>query len=111
MKKTMIPTKDRPTTMISLRIPVDVLEKLRKIAPVKGMSGYQALIKFYVGKGLREDFELVRQMESTERLETTLTKLGLKADEINEVWEALRGFLPAKSKQDSEDKSGTQASD
>lgn len=111
MKKTMIPTKDRPTTMISLRIPVDVLEKLKKIAPVKGMSGYQALIKFYVGKGLREDFELVRQMESTERLESTLAKLGLKADQINEVWEALSGFLPPKARQGSEDKSGTQASD
>ncbi len=33
MKKMMIPTKHRPTTMISLRIPVDVLEKLKKIAP------------------------------------------------------------------------------
>jgi hypothetical protein len=111
MKKTMIPVKDRPTTMISLRIPVDVLEKLKKIAPVKGMSGYQALIKFYVGKGLREDFELVRQMESTERLESTLTKLGLRADQIDEVWEALRGFLPAKSKQDSEEESRPQVPD
>lgn len=111
MKKTMIPTKDRPTTMISLRIPVDVLEKLKKIAPAKGMSGYQALIKFYVGKGLREDFDLVRQMESTERLESTLTKLGLRADQINEVWEALRGFLPAKSRREAGDESRTQASD
>lgn len=64
-----------------------------------------------MGKGLREDFELVRQMESTERLESTLTKLGLKADQIDEVWEALSGFLPAKSKHDGEDKSGTQVSD
>jgi hypothetical protein len=111
MKKRMIPTKDRPTTMISLRIPVDVLEKLKKIAPAKGMSGYQALLKFYVGKGLREDFDLVRQMESTERLESTLMKLGLKADEINEVWEALSDFLPAKSKRESEDKSVPQCLD
>jgi hypothetical protein len=98
MKKKMIPTKHRPTTMISLRIPVDVLEKLKKIAPAKGMSGYQALIKYYLGKCLREDFELVRQMESAEKLESTLAKLGLKADQIDEVWKALGGCVPTKSK-------------
>ncbi len=102
MKKMMIPTKQRPTTMISLRIPVDVLEKLKKIAPAKGMSGYQALIKYYVGKCLREDFELVRQLESAEKLESTLTKMGLKADQIDEVWEALGARLPAKPGQGEE---------
>lgn len=105
MKKNMIPTKDRPTTMISLRIPVDVLEKLRKIAPAKGMSGYQALIKYYVGKGLREDFGLVRQMESAERLESTLTRLGLKADQIKEVWDALHEYLQPKAQQGNADES------
>lgn len=64
MKKTMIPTKDRPTTMISIRMPVDVVEKLKEIAPAKGMSGYQALIKYYVGKGLREDLDLFLQVRS-----------------------------------------------
>jgi len=102
MKKMMIPTKHRPTTMISLRIPVDVLEKLKKIAPAKGMSGYQALIKYYLGKCLREDFELVRQMESAEKLESTLAKMGLKADQIDEVWKALGGCVPTKSKQGDE---------
>ena len=99
MKKKMIPTKDRPSTMISLRVPVDVLDKLKKIAPAKGMSGYQALMKYYVGKGLREDLELVRQVESAEKLESTLTKFGLRADQIDEVWEALGGQMPVKSQQ------------
>jgi len=88
--------------MISLRIPVDVLEKLKKIAPAKGMSGYQALMKYYVGKGLREDLELVRQVESAEKLESTLTRLGLRADQIDEVWEALGGQPPVKSQQANE---------
>jgi hypothetical protein len=103
MKKKMTPTKDRPTTMISLRIPVDVLEKLKKIAPAKGMSGYQALMKYYVGKGLREDLPLVRQVESAEKLESTLTRLGLKADQIDEVWEALGSHVPEKSKDNDEE--------
>jgi hypothetical protein len=105
MKKTLIPTKDRPATMISLRVPVDVVEKLKKIAPAKGMSGYQALIKYYVGKGLREDFDLVRQVESVERLESTLARLGLKGDQINEIWDALRGYIPSKPKPGREDES------
>ncbi len=67
MKKTMIPTKDRPTIMISIRMPVDVVEKLKKIAPVKGISGYQALIKYYVGKGLREDLDLFRRSRQLRR--------------------------------------------
>jgi hypothetical protein len=99
MKKAMIPTKYRPTTMISLRIPVDVLEKLRKIAPAKGMSGYQALIKYYVGKGLTEDLGLVKQIESAEKLEATPANLGLKAEQIDRVRAALSGFLQPKSKQ------------
>lgn len=47
--------KDRPMTTITLRIPVDVVESLKQIAPRKGFSGYQALLKCYVGEGLRRD--------------------------------------------------------
>jgi predicted DNA binding CopG/RHH family protein len=44
--------KDRPMTMVSIRIPDDVIEDLKRIAPILGFSGYQALIKAYVGQGL-----------------------------------------------------------
>jgi hypothetical protein len=37
--------KDRPMTTITLRVPVDVVDSLKTIAPHKGMSGYQALVK------------------------------------------------------------------
>lgn len=63
----MIPAKDRPTTSITMRMPVDVLEDLRRVAKYKGMSGYQALIKYYVGFGLRED---LRQMHKNDLLKT-----------------------------------------
>lgn len=48
-------TKDRPMTSITLRIPVDVVNSLKAIAPYKGFSGYQALLKAYIGEGLRRD--------------------------------------------------------
>lgn len=42
-------------TSISLRLPEDVLEDLKAVAPTLGFSGYQPLIKAYIGQGLRKD--------------------------------------------------------
>ena len=47
--------KDRPMTVISLRMPEDVVEELKEIAPSLGFGGYQPLIRAYIGQGLRED--------------------------------------------------------
>ena len=47
--------KDRPMTTITLRIPVDVVDSLKEIAPHKGLSGYQTLLKSYISEGLRKD--------------------------------------------------------
>jgi hypothetical protein len=47
--------KDRRMTVISLRIPEDVIEDLKEIAPSLGFSGYQPLIRAYIGQGLRKD--------------------------------------------------------
>lgn len=47
----------RPMVSITLRMPADVVGDLKQIAPAKGMTGYQALIRAYVGRCLREDLE------------------------------------------------------
>jgi len=47
--------KDRPMSTISIRIPEDVIEDLKVLAPVLGFSGYQPLLRAYVGQGLRRD--------------------------------------------------------
>jgi len=47
--------KDRAMTSITLRIPVDVVETMKKIAPQRGLSGYQTLLKLYLSEGLRRD--------------------------------------------------------
>ena len=62
MKKIVL-HKDRPMKHISIRVPEDVLEDLKRIAPLKGIGGYQALIKFYIGQGLRRD---LRELWETE---------------------------------------------
>jgi predicted DNA binding CopG/RHH family protein len=51
-------TKDRPMVSVTLRMPEDIVNDLKKIAPTKGFSGYQALMRSYVGVGIREDLEL-----------------------------------------------------
>jgi hypothetical protein len=42
---------------ISLRIPQDVIDDLRRVAPLRGFSGYQPLLRACVGQGLRADLE------------------------------------------------------
>jgi len=49
--------KNRPMTTITLPIPEDVVEDLKRIAPAFGFSGYQPLIQYYIGQGLRVDLE------------------------------------------------------
>ncbi|HZU99295.1 MAG TPA: hypothetical protein VFF73_21490 [Planctomycetota bacterium] len=53
MKKRL--RKDRPMTTISIRVPEDVIDDLKLLAPVLGFSGYQPLIRAYIGQGLRKD--------------------------------------------------------
>jgi hypothetical protein len=47
--------KNRPMTSITLRVPVDVVDSMKAIAPQRGFSGYQALLKSYISEGLRRD--------------------------------------------------------
>ena len=49
--------KNRPMTTITIRMPEDVIEDLKRIAPLLGFSGYQPLARTYIGQGLRADLE------------------------------------------------------
>jgi hypothetical protein len=40
---------------ISIRIPEDVIEDLKEVAPLLGFAGYQSLVRAYIGQGLRKD--------------------------------------------------------
>ncbi|GAB3730364.1 hypothetical protein GCM10028794_05600 [Silanimonas algicola] len=45
----------RTMTSITMRIPEDVVASMKAIAPLRGMSGYQTLLKAYISEGLRRD--------------------------------------------------------
>ena len=46
--------RPRPATDVTLRLPLDVLASLDQIAPTRSMSR-DALLRFYIGQGLRQD--------------------------------------------------------
>ncbi len=62
-------------TTISIRMPVDVIEDLKEIAPLLDFGGYQALIRAYISQGLRKhlaEFEAAGLLSgSTPRQEST----------------------------------------
>jgi hypothetical protein len=67
---------DRPMTVISIRLPEDVIDDLKEIAPALGFSGYQPLIRAYIGQGLRKD---LARLESSQfqALAESLRKHGI----------------------------------
>jgi hypothetical protein len=67
-------------TTISIRMPEDVIEDLKEIAPALGLSGYQPLIRAYVGQGLRKDLERLDNSQ-VQAISESLRKQGV-ADEL-----------------------------
>jgi hypothetical protein len=76
--------KDRAVTSITVRIPVDVVESLKAIAPRRGFSGYQTLLKSYIGDGLRRD-EATYGTDAVERLAKALKRRGVSDRVVDEA--------------------------
>ncbi len=81
-------TKERELTAVTIRMPKDVVESLKQIAPKKGFSGYQALLKAYVAKGLRDD-EQRYLFSDSERLAFELKQLGVDEEILKQAFERL----------------------
>ena len=67
-------------TSISIRMPEDVIDDLKEIAPALGFSGYQPLIRAYIGQGLRRDQAHLEQSQLL-ALTDSLRKHGV-ADQV-----------------------------
>jgi len=76
--------RDRPMITISMRVPEDVIEDLKMVAPKLGFSGYQPLIRAYVGQGLRKDLARLERPELA-KLEKSLRRHGVKSGVISAV--------------------------
>ena len=62
---------------ISLRMPEDVLEDLKRVAPLLGFSGYQPLMRAYIGQGLRTDLERLDGLLGVPELLESLRRQGV----------------------------------
>ncbi len=76
--------KNRPMTMVTIRMPEDVVEDLKRIAPKLGFSGYQPLIRAYIGQGLRADLEKLEN-NTVDALVASLKRRGVSDDVINQA--------------------------
>lgn len=76
--------KNRPMTTITIRIPEDVIEDLKRIAPLLGFSGYQPLVRAYIGQGLRVDLERL-EGDSISALIASLKRHGVSDEVIHEA--------------------------
>ena len=68
---------------ISIRMPEDVVEDLKRVAPLLGFSGYQPLIRSYIGQGLRVDLERLDRNPGLERLVESLRRQGVAEEVIS----------------------------
>lgn len=76
-------SKDRPMTSVTLRMPEDVVEDLKRIAPLLGFSGYQPLMRAYIGQGLRVDLERFEN-DTVSAFIDSLKRHGVSEEIINE---------------------------
>jgi len=69
---------------ISIRMPEDVIDDLKRVAPALGFSGYQPLIRAYVGQGLRKDVARLERSPSDALVES-LRRRGVEERVIEEA--------------------------
>jgi hypothetical protein len=74
--------RNRPMTTVSIRFPVDVIEDLKRVAPLRGFSGYQPLVRAYVGQGLRMDLERLEN-DTMAALVESLKRRGIREEVSN----------------------------
>jgi hypothetical protein len=86
--------RPRETETVSIEIPKDTLDSLKKVAASRDMS-YQALLKFYIGQGLRQDLTklfgdrvltttaqvLARHLQSVEEVSAIMQEIRVEATE------------------------------
>ncbi len=83
--------KGRPMIPVTIRMQEDVVEDLRRIAPRLGFSGYQPLMRAYIGQGLRQDLARLEVAPDMNELIESLRRHGVGeaviADAMAEVSE------------------------
>lgn len=78
--------RPRAVETVSIKIPTDTLESLKKVATSRDMSS-EALVKFYIGQGLRQD---LARLFGDRVLETTAQVLARHIPSEEEILTIIR---------------------
>lgn len=79
----------RETETVSIEIPKDVLADLERIAEQRDMSS-QALLKFYIGQGLRRDLAQLFGDRVLEQAEQVLMKHIQSQEKVSSIIREIR---------------------
>jgi hypothetical protein len=81
--------RPRPNSPVTISIPVDTLASLEKIATSRDMS-VEALIKLYIGQGLRQDLGKLFADRLMEKTEQVLTRHLQSEQEVAAILKEIR---------------------
>lgn len=80
----------RATETVSLKIPTDTVESLKKVAASRDMS-LDALLKFYIGQGLRQDLAKLFSDRVLDMTAQVLAKHLDSEEKISAIIQEIRG--------------------
>lgn len=81
--------RKRTSETVSLNIPLDTLSSLRKIAAERDMS-VEALLKFYIGQGLRQDLAKAFSERVLDRTAEVLARHFNSQDEVSAILQEIK---------------------
>jgi len=81
--------KQREAESVSVSIPTEVIDSLKRIAAQKDMSE-EALLKFYIGQGLRQDLSKLYSERVLETAAQVLSKHIQSEEEISTILNEIR---------------------
>lgn len=84
--------RPRSTETVSLEIPQDTLKSLQEVAQMRDMS-LSALLKFYVGQGLRQDLARMFGDRVIEKTAQVLSRHIDSQEEISTIIQEIQGEI------------------
>jgi hypothetical protein len=91
---TVLRVRPRPSEDVTLSIPKDTLANMRDVAATRDMS-VEALMKFYIGQGLRQDLARLYSERIIQTTERVLARHIASEDERTAILREIRGEAAA----------------
>jgi hypothetical protein len=82
--------RPRPTTPLTIKIPIEAMASLERVAASRDMS-VEALVKLYLGHGLRQDLAKLFADRVLETTAQVLTRHIQSEEEVSAILKEIRG--------------------